>query len=418
VLRKQIIPYPQSANSDTINYFFTHNTVRFLIYFILLTPYIYMPFRINNQYNYSNLFMLGLLAVLYSFILWHQLKTRKINIFFFWFSLILINIITLNTLYYNNFFFKFTNILYFIALFYIIRNFGINRDILIKCTNSSYILYLFLSSLVYFSIIEWSNRELNIFEFNILGYKFRTFIGFYGSTAHLDSYSLFIALINYFYNNSRWKYFFVFIGIFFSVGTLRFTPFYSLIIAIIITIIIKFLDKKSSVFFFFFIYFSFFIAVKIIQITGNYNLELILTDITHGRVLIWKDMLYIYESSNNFVSKTLGLDINLFYVSPFGPLVGEFNNPHNSYLRVLIEYGILIFVILFVFISFFLLKIKQTYHFIVCFYILTVGVTNNEVIDTVYPAFILWFLFLVYESEKVEHGHENTVFNKLTCNQR
>lgn len=286
---------------------------------------------------------------------------------------------------------------YFLSIYFIINKKQIEIKTLLSVTNSFYLVYVILSFLVYFYIIVWPTREvLNIFHVDFFGITFRTFIGFYGSTADIDSISMLVLLLNIFFNKNKSKNYYIILSLFMVVGTLTVTPFASVFLVLVFMLFIKIFGKKViplitlSLFTLFLV-----ISFIILKVTNPSILELVGL-ITNGRDAIWRDMLLLYSNFDMMFQKILGFgNTDLFLIKPFGEWGVLTTNPHNSFFRIFIEYGIVIFIIFYFFISNKLRKCKKFSFMFICLFILTVCISNSEIFGFKNPIFVLWLFILL-----------------------
>jgi hypothetical protein len=272
------------------------------------------------------------------------------------------------------------------------------------------VLYLILSLLLYFSVFSWEARELNIFNHYIFGRELATLIGFYGSTAHLDSYSFFIALLNLLFNKGKSRWFYILIPLVASIGTFRFTPIVSFGFALTFYIIVRLWGKWTIPFINIFLFSFFFIISWCYMHTEYYVL---LREVTSGRSVIWALMLDIYYSTNDFIQKIFGYgETSSFAVNAFSSYFEKFvDNPHNNFLKFLLEYGWILYITIFYFITKSMLKIKETKSLLLIFFLLMASNTNAEIFDFKHPTFLLWLLFLMKSPLNAQLNKKNANFD-------
>jgi len=232
-------------------------------------------------------------------------------------------------------------------------------------------------------------RELNIFEvsYNILGIK--TFIGLLGSTASIDSYATIMIFINLYFNRGKSKWYLIFISIIAALLTFRTTPF---LVFFGPYIIVKFIDlfKKKQVIVFIvigIIFLGFALPYIIYQITGNDHYIIALNLLLTGRATLWNSMIEKYLSYP-FAELLTGFgDTINFEVFVWGRFTA---NPHNMYLKLLIVYGIILFIGFYILVS---LKFKKntSTQLLILFAILLAGVGNSNIFSFMNLPMNIWF---------------------------
>jgi hypothetical protein len=368
----------------------------FLLILINLAPLLYVPLELLG-FHYQSVFLITFITIItlvYAGLI--ILKESKFTYLEIYLIFVVLNIILFKIVIYKDVSYNLLYLLYAISIYYVVKTRLWDINLLLRITNYVYVLYIFLSLLVYFKIIEWK-RVLNIFYFDINGFTFKTFIGFYGSTADLDSYSFLIAMLNFFFNkNPKSKVFFVLIGILMSVGTLTATPIVSLFIALFFILLIKLFSKKIIPIITFSLFMCFGIIVLVIDIINSYKLTTWLGLLTNGRSMIWKEMLLLYNQYDMPLKKIFGFgNTDLFIIKPFGEWGVITSNPHNSFLRIAIEFGLIVFSFLYSFITKKLMALKNYNFLLICLFILTVAITNSEIFTFKNPVYILWLYFLL-----------------------
>ena len=279
-------------------------------------------------------------------------------------------------------------LLFVTGLFILFNQYHISRKSLLRITNISFLIYLFFSILLYLGIIK-IGRELNIFDvsYNILGIK--TFIGLLGSTASIDSYATIMIFINLYFNKGKSKWYLIFISIIAALLTFRTTPF---LVFLGPYIIVKFIDlfKKKQVIVFIVIgviFLGFSLPYIIYQITGNEHYIIALNLLLTGRATLWNLMIEKYLSYP-FPELLTGFgDTINFEVFVWGRFTA---NPHNMYLKLLIVYGIILFIGFYILIS---LKFKKntSKQLLILFAILLAGIGNSNIFSFMNLPMNLWF---------------------------
>lgn len=365
---------------------------------IFVSPFFYMTFELIGYKKLNLLTILILILVIYLFIGLHHLNNKLGIKNWFVYSLIAVTIfVVLSILVNKDVSSRHLFLFYLLGIYYLVKELGIEKYLLLKITNYTYLIYLILSMLVYFSIIQWPTRELNIFSYEFLGLKLNTFIGYYGSTAHLDSYSLLIVILNLYFNrNYKEKIFISIIASIFTIGTFTMTPLLALVVAVMCSlIIITFKNiKKITIPLFTMVFILFFFII--LQLSLLFNAIEFFGLATNGRNKIWIEMWKIYIQNDISLKWLLGyVNTEEFAVIPFGAHVGEYTNPHNNYLRYLIEYGVIFFATSSYFITKNVKNLKRFSSLLLAFFLLMIGNTNNEIFDLVNPIYLIWFLVLI-----------------------
>lgn len=271
---------------------------------------------------------------------------------------------------------------------------------LLAVTNATFLSYLALSLLLYVDVIKLE-RELAFFEYGdflFFGSPFRTFIGFYGSTAAIDAYGIFFAIINLVYNRSKvWRWVFVVIGILSSAATLRYTPLVSLALALVATAGWKAVPKRGmrSVYVFLTVLLTFSTAVIVAAIIDSVGPEAMdaLTLATSGRAPIWVEMLKLFfADGNSWRAVVFGSGSDAAYSVDFGFSHGALvANPHNNYLSFLLKYGVAGWMVLLGFFSIVLSRIKVSSDYFIAIFVLLSGVTNLHTFGFNFPIYVFWF---------------------------
>jgi O-Antigen ligase len=357
-----------------------------------------MTFELVGYKKLNLLTILILIVVLYLFVGLHHLKNKLGIKNWFVYTLIAVTIfVVLSILVNKDVSSRHLFLFYLLGIYYLVKELGIEKYLLLKITNYTYLIYLILSMLVYFSIIQWPTRELNIFSYEFLGLKLNTFIGYYGSTAHLDSYSLLIVILNLYFNrNYKEKIFISIIASIFTIGTFTMTPLLALVVAVMCSlIIITFKNiKKITIPLFTMVFILFFFII--LQLSLLFNAIEFFGLATNGRNKIWIEMWKIYIQNDISLKWLLGyVNTEEFAVIPFGAHVGEYTNPHNNYFRYLIEYGVIFFATSSYFITKNVKNLKRFSSLLLAFFLLMIGNTNNEIFDLVNPIYLIWFLVLI-----------------------
>lgn len=294
----------------------------------------------------------------------------------------------------------------FISVFIIIDKYKISIGQLLKIHNIIFVIYVFLSFLVYVGIITLE-RDLNIFEEQGLFFNIRTFVGFYGSTASIDSYAMFTFLVNFLLNKRKWsKTVMLCLALISSLSTLRFTPVVALMLAFVVYQIIKYLSQKgfSSTFLVFFanliVVFSFLFVFLITPLFSE-NIELLLQAATHGRFSIWENMILKFSTGDfTWLQKLFGMGkpipIDTQWMSQ-GVNITE--NTHNSFLDIMIKFGYLGIAIFYLGTSYMMSKFRRPIFYFISLFIIFTAITNTSTFSYSFPIYMFWiYAFYKYPS--------------------
>jgi hypothetical protein len=288
-------------------------------------------------------------------------------------------------------------LLFVIGLFVLFNRYHIQRRSLLRITNFTFLVYLFFSILLYLGIIS-IGRELNIFDvsYNILGIK--TFIGLLGSTASIDSYATIVILINLYYNQSKTKWVIIFLSSLAALLTFRSTPYLVFFGPFIIVKILS-LFKKNQILILLItgtIFFGSFLPSLIWQITGSEKIFIGLNFLLTGRASLWYFMIEKYFSYP-LLDLLIGFgDTINFEIFVWGKYTA---NPHNMYLKLLIVYGMILFIGFFLLISLKLRKNTST-QLLILFAILLAGVGNSNIFSFMNIPLNIWFIAFLTSNRK------------------
>lgn len=294
----------------------------------------------------------------------------------------------------------------FVTSFIIVDRYKLDIAALLKIHNVVFLVYLFLSVLVYTGFINL-NRDLNIFEEQNFLVNFQTFIGFYGSTASIDSYAMFTAIVNVLFGKDiKEKIIIATLAFFASLSTLRMTPILALILSFIIYLIVVRLVKRGFSFkvlvgfINFFIVFSFLI-VLIIEPYMSDEFDFFLQAFTHGRFSIWQNMISNFTTDDfNLFQQLFGIGERIRVDTGWISQGSNFTtNSHNSFIDILIKFGILGLVFFYAGVSYLIANYRdETYYFVVLF-ILFVATTNSSTFSYSFPIYIFW-IYTLYRNPK------------------
>ncbi|MEZ8321834.1 hypothetical protein AB6C72_25910, partial [Vibrio splendidus] len=193
-------------------------------------------------------------------------------------------------------------------------------------TNFCYLIYLSLSLACYFLLPSYY-RSISLEFFSV-----RAFHGIEGTPASIDSFSIFVFLINFFYNNSKlkWLVFIVILTVIIFSGTT--TPFLILIVVALSYFFLTVIKSPSLLICLFFI--SMF-SVFWLSLNNTEISDLLLL-FTSGRNMIWNLQIQNLDWGNLLLGDVAGSTVEIFWGQ------GETNNPHNAFLFLLLRFGFLI----------------------------------------------------------------------------
>lgn len=286
----------------------------------------------------------------------------------------------------------------------------VSRSVLLRITNAYYIVYLGLSLLVYLGVVTLG-RELNVFDATqrIPWLEIRTLVGFYGSTSHIDSISLFVAIVNLMFGRGTGGHVVAVLAIVASLASVRLTPFVALSIATFGAGLVWSFKWSGAP--------RRWIAVAIaLTLVLSAPLSMVAADLfpsgqledainraTTGRLRIWLAMGEAFKKAP-LVTRAFGIGTTDPYylvggwpqVHPVTKQVSELwtANPHNSYLSVALNLGIVVFVILTLSIAYLISRISELKALIVVLYVLSVGITNAELFTFFHPIYMIWIMWL------------------------
>ena len=283
-------------------------------------------------------------------------------------------------------------LIYFAFLVISFENIKPNVVHYVKFVNVTYVVYVILSYLVYFDIINAGLRLTDIrnqFDEIYFDCNLKTMIGFEGSTAGMDAYSMLVMIINLAYFKVRKEAIYL-IGLSLTniIWTTRLTPWAMIIVPIIYLIIPSSIQKTKKLVILTIMFFSFLIPKLLSELLeidiAIFNL------ITHGRADIWFEYseLLMKSSLNNILFGFRNSELP--YVSVWGASYFE-NQPHSSYLRMLLANGLIIY-LFFIYIFYYKYKnIENKKAIFVTLSIMTAAITNVNVFYNDNPIYLITF---------------------------
>ena len=260
--------------------------------------------------------------------------------------------------------------------------------------NFVYIEFLIICIINYLYILKNGSTisgvtDLNLFDTNIGNISIKTLVGFDGSTSSLDSFSGFVLLINILYFGINKV---VIISAISMLLTFRGTPLVSLLF---VCLVWRFFLKKrvlSRILLTNLIMYSWLIVYLIYSHLTD-QLKILMFAFSHGRSLIWYQY-FDFLLKDKLIYKILGYKEFIPTIDTFNHL---HNNPHNTYLFILIVYGLPIYMLFNIMLNSIAVKLYNK-RYAIFLYILVAGITNMQIFYLYNPIYILT-LFYLYEKE-------------------
>lgn len=274
--------------------------------------------------------------------------------------------------------------------------------------NLSYLIYLFLSFLVWFKLVPGYDYEsVNSFNVNIGSLKLETLYGVSGSTAAIDSYSGLIFLWNLLINKGRYKYILMFISFAALLLTFRNTPIIALILTAIVYFFIR--NRVLGIACLVGLVIGFLGVVWLLNSAPDDQVPLLSQDktwyeffwgATHARSSLWVQQFMIYLNEYTWHDYIVGPDLKnmtVSFIRPDGRVLHETFNPHNSYFLALYRSSVTS-IILFLLFLFYTMKTFSRKTFLLIFFIATSAITNSSLLGLENPTYILVILFIFTHS--------------------
>gem|GEM_PF-6480715 len=282
---------------------------------------------------------------------------------------------------------------------------------LLQATNVTYVVYLAGSLLVYFGVVELT-KGLNIFDAatRVPWLRIKTLVGLYGSTAHIDSISLFVALLNLAFGKPRRKWAMVVLALAASALSVRYTPFAALAIALVAVCCLRVTRRSPqasrlvATVAALVVVFAPFLLLALDRVAGSPELSLALDRATNGRIKIWSAMLEVYANDVGLFGQLFGTAVTEQVYEVGGwprvhPGTGEVvefrtSNPHNTYLAFMLSYGLVPFLALVLVIAYCAMRFLRGWRAVLFFFVLAVGITNAELMTFHFPVYVAWAVAL------------------------
>lgn len=270
--------------------------------------------------------------------------------------------------------------------------------------NLSYLIYLFLSLLVWFKLVPgYDYASVNSFNVNIGSLKFETLFGISGTTAAIDSYSGLIFLWNLFVNKSRYKYILMFISFAALLLTFRNTPIVALILAVIVYFFIR--NRVLGIASLVGLVIGFLSVVWLLNSVPDAQVPFLPMDktwneffwaVTHARSSLWAQQFMIYLNDYTWHDYIVGpglTKLTVPFVKPDGQILHETFNPHNSYLLLLYRSSVTSIILFILFLAY-TMKTFSRRTFPLIFFIATSAITNSSLLGLQNPTYLLVILFI------------------------
>jgi hypothetical protein len=344
-----------------------------------------------------------LVSFIYLALLYHLEKGANLDRYFVINVYLVINFIVINSSLNLNIGVHHVLIFIYLYLYYLIKTYRLEHSDFLKINNIHFTIYSVLSFLVYYNIIGL-NRELN--EFEIFDYDFidRTLIGFYGSTASLDSYALFTMLVNLVHNKSKIsKYVISAIALVLSLLTFRYTPIIAVSTSLLIYLVLKSIRIREiklvlNEIIIILISTSFILVYVIIELLQYKNLETYFIIATNGRSTIWINMNLALLSEGWFSLKAIFGLSDVVTVNTYWSTITNIysDNPHNSYLNIFSRFGMLgLIAVTTILIKYSKLFMNQKEYVIFLFVIIT-AVTNTGIFFYQFIIMVMYIMIRPY----------------------
>ena len=275
----------------------------------------------------------------------------------------------------------------------------------LKFVNVTYVVYVILSYLVYFNFFNAGFRSaadvgINQFDDLLFEQNITTLIGFDGSTGGIDAYSMLVLILNFVFRKERREaLFIILLALINVIWSLRLTPWGMAVVPLLYFALPSSIQKTKKTVFVSLIFLSFLVPMIIGDLMKVDNL--VFAAITHGRSDIWNEYFDLLKGSS-LLRILLGFrDHDLPFVEVWGG-TSLLNNPHSSYLRILLSFGIVMFVCFFIVIYRLLLRVKDRKSIYVVLAILVAAITSDTIFYNHNPVFL--FTLFVVGSSKTKYG--------------
>jgi len=264
--------------------------------------------------------------------------------------------------------------------------------------NFTYIIFLILSYLVYGGYLTPGLRSsmtegLNQFDYlNIGVFTFdlpiKTLIGFDGSTSSIDAYSIFVGILNIVYRNkSKYSKYIALLCFINVIWTARLTPIVMIIVPLMLFVVPKIFRRLSLKILLITIFTSMFIPYYLDE-----SYRFILDMASHGRASLWDAYIHLLYDSD-LLYKLFGFRSHKLPEIILSSSSIYHYNPHSSYLRILLSFGSIFYILLFIYLYKKIITNMKNDHLFIVIIILVAGIVNVNIINNHNP---IWIISLVY----------------------
>jgi len=264
----------------------------------------------------------------------------------------------------------------------------------VKYLNITYVIFCLLSYLVYFNVIMPGLRpsEIGVNQFEILLFSgnIRTLIGFGGSTAGIDSYSIIVLLVNIFYIKLRPEArIIIVLAVFNALFTTRLIPWVMLLVPAIFFLVPGKGTKIKKILFLIMIAVSFLIPEFIEK---NFHVKrYVFPYITHGRSSLWIEFTTLFFN-NSLHDMLFGFKGDTLPWIKGAGSTRYLNQSHSTYLRILLRSGVIMYSIYFALFYNKLKSIVKTKTLFIVMAIMVAGITQENIFYNANPIFLTTFL--------------------------
>jgi len=230
--------------------------------------------------------------------------------------------------------------------------------------------------------------------------------GFEGSTAHIDSYSGVVFIINLFLNKSADRYLFSIFSFLIMLWTTRMTPIVATVLSIPMFFIVR---RKITGLLFIILPMIFFMWLIYALVYKDYYvsygglpplpLKAIAGYLTHSRAYFWEQQMNYLLNNYTFKDYLFGRFDDNFVFRVF---IGDYRegiNPHNTYLYLFYR-SPLLFILFYSLMLYYIFKTFDRRTYPVIFLILVSAYTNFSIIGIYNPIFIYVLLFMIVKYNK------------------
>ena len=291
-------------------------------------------------------------------------------------------------------------LVYILFLALALENTRVDMGDFLTFINVTYIVYALLSYLVYFGVFNAGFRDeveqLN--QFNELYFEtwITTLIGYDGGTGGIDAYSMLVLILNFAYRKGRREsWFMIVLTLVNTLWTLRLTPWAMVLIPLLVVALPKSISRRSTYILVFLIFVSFLFPM-ILQYFATID-EVIFGLITHGRSDIWGAYADIMSHAP-WLNMLFGFrEHDLPFVEVWGGTT-LLNNPHSSYLRILLSFGVVLYALFYLFMSRRAADVEDRRSLFIMMAVLVAAITSDVILYNHNPVFLFTFFVLAARS--------------------